>query len=348
MTPSSERAVEHFLLPWAGLALFAGASAFFPTAMRFGQEYLLLAVFLLAAMPHICCDPWLPAWERGRPLIWGDWVLLVAYVIFGAVGMAALGMLAPVTALVVFLLMTGLHWGTGDSSTVLPTTRDSLALGLARGGLLLHAPVVFAPTEWASLFVLLPMAGELGFLFLWFQYAPLVVLFCLSLEVLITFFPSRPIPSDWRPALYFHLAETVLLVLFFWATSPWVALAGYFLCCHHWRYVQQVARLQASGRREPAPNPLEAILRFAGTAAPLALVVLASALAMLAWMLHQDASSGQLLAAGLLLLAMMTPAHLILGLWLQACDHRPSLWRAGGPPDRNLPPLQRGLRRIFK
>lgn len=348
MSPASERVVEHFLLPWLGLVLMILLALFSPELLRSGQELILLAIFILAVVPHICCDPWLPAWERGRPFILGEWSRMVLYALLGAIAMVALAWYSPVAVLVLFLLMSGYHWGTSDSNAVLPLNRDSFALGLARGGLLIHAPAVFAPTEWAALFLLLPFASELGWLAAWFSWSPQIVLICLLLEVFVAVNPSRRLPEPWRPSLYLHLTETILLVFFFWATPPWLAYGWYFLCLHHWRYVLRVGALQASSQRDAPPPPIEAMLRFAGTAAPLALVLLGLSLAGLIVLLAQESASGHLLAAGLLGLAMISPAHLLLSIWMGFREHRPSAWRAGGPPDRNLSPMQRSVRRIIK
>ena len=348
MSPASERVVEHFLLPWLGLAVMFLAALFLPEYLRAGQELILLAIFILAVVPHICCDPWLPAWERGRPFILGEWTRMVLYALIGGVAIVALAWTSPLAVLITFLVMTGYHWGTSDSNAVLPLNRDSLALGLARGGMLLHAPAVFAPTEWAALFLLLPFAAELSWVAAWFAWSPQIVLVCLLLEVLVAINPSRRLPEPWRPSLYLHLTETILLVFFFWTVPPWLAYGWYFLCLHHFRYVQRVGALQASSQRDAAPTPLDAILRFAQTAAPLALVLLGLSLAGLIYLLAQERSSGELLGAGLLGLAMITPAHLLLSIWLGMREHQPSAWRAGGPPDRNLSPLQRSMRHILK
>ncbi|MEM1060565.1 MAG: Brp/Blh family beta-carotene 15,15'-dioxygenase [Verrucomicrobiota bacterium] len=342
-----QRPIEHFVLPWLGAALLAGLCLLMPAAMKAAQMWILGAVFLLAVAPHVAVDPWLPAWERDRPFIFGEWVRMVAAFVLGAAAILVLGWALPFWTLILFLVMTLVHWGCSDGLAALPWTRDALALGVARGTLLLHLPVVFAPLEVTALLTLLPLAGEETLLLGWLRHAPLIVVACLLAEVLVLLFPSRPLPGHWRALSLLHLVETGVLLGLFLAAPPLLAVAAYFTFFHHWRYVQEVGRLQARGRRQAEPNPGEAVARFAQAAAPLSLVLIAAAMAAFFALMAGGVGSRQLLGATVWALAMLTPAHLVLGLWLQTRQPSPVSPGLSGPADQNLPPLQRGLRRIL-
>ena len=199
----------------------------------------LLALAVVAGLPHGASDL-----QAGRKLLrsvgptWWAAFLLGYLGLVGATLMA--WSLAPSVMLAVFLLLSIVHFGMQDASD-----RSPLAV-VVHGGVPIVVPALFHPQEVERIFDILigDQAGPLTSAIA----GPVAVLWALTVSLLVW----RALKTDaalrakraW-PAL----ADLLLVILLFAATSPLVAFSFYFALLHTPR-----ALLQQRYWRMPAPS----------------------------------------------------------------------------------------------
>ena len=324
--------------------------------------WLPVGLGLLLGLPHGAVDHLVPAWVRARRTpLWGTLVLLAGYVAAAAV-MFGLLQRYPLPALLVFLIASGLHFGTGEvqydrlrrpvaSSAVITPVRAGGGRGRTVAGTAMPAaavPAAVVPVlAWGGASVLLPLACWPS------QVAPVLEALAPGSPALLLAPGPRHaatvvvlLAAAWtvaraawrrryRPAL-----ELTLLVTVFLLVPPLVAFAGYFGAWHSTRHIVRLLAADPANTAELSAGRLAGPLRrFARSAAwPTAAALLA-----LIALLTATHGTRSLLTADLTLLASLTAPHLLLVAWV---DRQPArLVAAGLSPAGPAQPV--ALRRVL-
>jgi Brp/Blh family beta-carotene 15,15'-monooxygenase len=254
---------------------------------------------------------------------------------------------APRAAFCLFIALTAFHWGAGDLHALLafgPAKLREVGYAtrvlvlLSRGGIPMIVPLLAFPGVYRAVAedtVGLFGAGGLTFAFSpGFRAAAGTVLFAVVLLSVLS--GARELGKD-RRLLLSYAGETLLLVLYFAAVPPVLAVGLYFCLWHSTRHIARLVALDRSaaaafgtGRVVPAG------FRFARDATPLT----AAALLLLGGLFFSVPGSvegpGPLLALYLVLVSSLTLPHAVVvsymdlrqGLWPRAKGRYDS-WRAG-------------------
>ncbi|MEW2375539.1 Brp/Blh family beta-carotene 15,15'-dioxygenase [Micromonospora sp. NPDC047812] len=293
------------LSPLLGLAGLGGSPGF-------------LIVGLLLGLPHGAVDHLVPAWlsARARPLS-ARVALLAAYTAVAGAGLAAFRA-APDLALVGFLVMSVVHFGTADVAfhaerdrrPVRPRAVGQLAAGavdavtsvLAYGG----PPVVVPLALWREqvdplLAAVAPQAPAL--LSDEVRTLALATVLC---AVAVTAF------RDVRAGRARDAVQPVLLVGLFGTVPPALAVGAYFAAWHSCRHVARLLRHDPRNTADLAAGRVGPPLRrFARQAAAPTAVALAALIALVTWPGHR----ADPLPATFAVLAALTLPHAVLVAW---------------------------------
>jgi len=317
-------------------------SRLFPAASLRWQfvPFLLGMVFL--GLPHGALDHLAPLFLRHRHLtprylmlfVLGYGALVVAYLLFWHV--------LPAAALTVFLLFSWLHWGQGEAyfletfegRPAPESLGERLTVWLVRGGLpivlpALAFPLVFAQVaggilDWYGTAPALSLNGQ-------WREAGLVMLAAL---IALYLWQSRRArrESFWRDA-----GEVTLLLVYFAAVPPILAVGVYFCV---WHSARHLARLMLLDGFQTAPlsrgETAGPLLRVAWQAAPMTLGALVMLAALFWWHGRAHVTAGAFVYLYLSLIAALTFPHFLIVLWMdreELVQHRADAVRVGGRGD---------------
>lgn len=261
-----------------------------PTALPFAVQVGLLAVAVVVlGLPHGALDAWI-ARRAGlfeRPLGWVGFNL--GYV---ALALAVVGAwwLFPITALVLFLMISAWHFAGDWQDALMPWQRMIAAAAL------LGMPAVFYPAEVASIFVVLSGPGA--------EVAAegLRSVGLVALAALVPVLLVAAIKRQWTVLI--ELGMLSMLAVF---ATPLVYFAIYFCLLHSPRHLRAtIALAPASERRSLIGQAL------VYTLATLALAALVAAL-----LLPSGDLSGTVLKTLFIGLAALTVPHMLLMLWTE-------------------------------
>ncbi|MEU4566795.1 Brp/Blh family beta-carotene 15,15'-dioxygenase [Micromonospora sp. NPDC023956] len=288
-------------------------------AGQLGRSSALLIAGLLLGLPHGAVDHLVPAWLSTAARPWSARVaLLVVYAAVAGAGLAAFRA-APDWALVGFLVVSVVHFGTADVAFHAERDRRPIRPGvpvvLAYGG----PPVVVPLALWRDQVDPLLAAVAPGAPALLTVEVRTLALTAVLCAVAVTAI------RDIRAGRARDAGQPVLLVGLFSAVPPPVAIGAYFAAWHSCRHVARLLRHDpqntldlASGRLGP---PLR---RFARQAAAPTVVAVAALTALVTWSGHRTDP----LPATVAVLAALTLPHAVLVAWTDR--------REPGPP---RPPL---------
>ena len=287
--------------------------------------WLVLAVGLLAGLPHGAVDHLVPAHLLGAraPRL----VLVVAAYAATAVAAWAVFRSVPAVALSVFVVLSVLHFGAGEvafdheRTQALATApqpqghssplRDPLAV-LATGGAALALPVLREPATTAPLIALL-VPGTSGLLPPWLTTTAITVV----LGAVGATLAHRLLQRRWLAALEVALLTAVGLLV-----APLAAFGAYFGAWHAVRHIGRMLTEDPANATDLAHGHLlRPLARFALTAAAPTAVSL-TALAGL-WALA-DGWQG-FVTANLALLAGLTVPHVLVVAWSDRHQNRTRL-----------------------
>ncbi len=275
---------------WIAVSLVLLAGVVVPLAsLPLRIRLLPLAVSLLVlGLPHGAVDHLTLPRAAGRP---ADRAALgrvgALYLLLGG-GYAALWLVAPVAAALLFLLLTWAHWGQGDlyplvallGADHLRSRRRRALAAAVRGGVPMVVPLLAFP-DWYRR-VVVAMAEQFGAPTVpaW-PFAPRARLAlgvgfgAVTLAALADGYRRSGAARGWR----IDAAETALLWAYFWTVPPLLSIGVYFCAWHSLRHVGRLAALDpAAATALSAGRHGRALYRFGRDAAPLT----AAALALLA------------------------------------------------------------------
>jgi len=291
---------------------------------------------LVFGLPHGAMDHLVPARLRpGTSVLRSIAVVVAVYVVVGSLT-AGLWLAAPLVGFAVFIGITWFHWGQGDLfvDRLLGdgvTGRVGAALTVAtRGALPMLVPFVVQPA--AALHVVVGTAASLG-------SAPaatgadvvplplralagVLVLALVVVHLLVVVRSGTPV---WR-----QVTEDVVLVLFFAAVPPVLAVGLYFTLWHAVRHIVRLeltdptAAVQLHRGRLLAP-----FLRFMRQAWPITVIAVVMLVALAAVLRRAD------LGVYLVLIAALTTPHTVVVTWM---DRVQRTWSADGGDERDLLP----------
>ncbi len=247
LTPAAARLRP--LLTWPAWLLCLALTVWaplFPAAAQRAEFYPFAVGLLLLGLPHGALDHLAPFRRERRAQIQFFAGYIAAVLLY-----LAFWRLAPVAALLVFLVISWLHWGQGDYAYLrLFEHRPSpaapfgaLLIWLGRGGLPILLPILAWPGTFARVGagltrwyggVGLPAPGRS------FVFSGLAVLLLLTLLYL---------RHSWRDAggatrgFWRDLGETLLLWIFFWRVPPILAVGTYFCVWHSARHLGRLMLL---------------------------------------------------------------------------------------------------------
>lgn len=296
-------------VPWtcAGLAILF---ALLLDSRLSGVQYLPWVVGLLFfGLPHGACDHLVAAKITGRGSA-ADMVTFFALYLAAAATMILLWLASPAVALLTFLVLTAWHWGSADAVIQGGGPGRFYVASVARGLLVISAPVAFDPAaSWTafeglmSVFTQAPAESPA-----WL--APLAVGFLIlsvGLEFLLV---SVDFARGYRSRVLGGLVELLLLLGLFWLVSPVAAVGIYFVFWHAWRHVLRTGALLRSLDVRRGATPLSLVIGYHIKALPLMLL----SLVMLVLLSVVLAPSGpvHLVSVYLVLISALTVPHAVL------------------------------------
>lgn len=245
----------YFGAPLAGMLGLMAVNAMQPLDPAVGY-WLLGASLLFFGLPHGALDVELARKLNLYTSLRQFWRFILLYLL-GALFTLALCLAAPMIALALFLALTIWHWGTAESICWASNRMAWITHGLARGAVIVGAPIYFHADEAAHVLT--------GFL-QWFGQASVTAeaASVIALPILLTGFVVDLAYSILRflrnraVASGLNLVEAILLPVYFALTPAVIAVAYYFIFAHAFRHMLRVAgpgqqlesaRLIAQGRR---------------------------------------------------------------------------------------------------
>ena len=300
---------------WAVLLVTLALARLFPVWCAHWQFVPFIIGMVFLGLPHGALDHLAPLRLLHRRLTWRYLVLFVlgygalvcAYLVFWRVW--------PGGALAAFLLLSWLHWGQGDAYFLRTfagqappkSAAEGLLVWAVRGGLPIVLPVLAVP------FVFTQVArGILG----WYGPSGGWVLTDSVRDGGLALFGGLLLAywaRSWRRGAFgLDLAETALLLTYFWLVPPILAVGVYFCVWHSARHVARLTMLDL--------RPDETLVRCLGRqtiqALPMTLGALAMLGGLLAWHGRHHVSAADLTYLYLSLIAALTFPHFLLVLWM--------------------------------
>jgi beta-carotene 15,15'-dioxygenase len=308
--------LQLYIIPW--LSLLSGC-LFGKLAGENTEIYgawLLIASALFFGLPHGAYDFWLltdTAQHKNNNLKYLTKLLAVYLLI--AVLIVGVWFFFQNFAIVSFLLLTVWHFGSGDAVWETADKKDWIINSFGRGFILMFAPLTFFPTQ--SGVVLSKLVSResteiVGFLL---NYAPYIFIFGIIL-VLINCFVLKPANSNLisqrNPVI---LLETTLLIIFFWLTTPLLAVTIYLIGVHSWRHLLRISLYENADKQLEYKSLWEMIGKFHLRALPITIFSLFG-IGLIFWLWQMRISDlADYTSAYLVLLSALTVPHAILITW---------------------------------
>jgi beta-carotene 15,15'-dioxygenase len=295
-----------YLIPWA--SLFAGWLLRLLTGENSEKTgaLLLLASALLFGLPHGAYDFWiLSDAAKNEPNRFVSVVKKSAVYLLLALLTVGIWYFLPSAALIGFLAITAWHFGSGDAIWESIGTLDWLTNSLGRGLLIISAPLAFYPKE--SGFILAKLNSDSSGRLI--DLAPFTLAAGIALLLINNLFL---LPQVSKTDLYRKLTalfEPLILVLFFWLTTPLLAVTVYLVGVHSWRHLLRINIYEQPESNRKFGSLFDNISRFHRRALPLTLVSLIGS-ALIFWLLQLKVSSlADNTSAYLILLSALTVPH---------------------------------------
>ncbi len=326
--PTDTRAALSRLAFVPGWAVIAVTTLVFAAGVSVPLAYQLLplavsAVFL--GLPHGAVDHLAIPRTRGEAAT-GRWLAVVGalYLVVGG-AYAVVWFLAPIAAVVGFILLTWAHWGQGDVYPLValaggehPAGRTGRLLTAAtRGSLPMAVPFVAFPDQYelvvATLAGLFDPAAPAALSALFTPAARAAVaaviaaLVCLSAAVGLV-----ATAGGDRRTLGVDAAETGLLVAFFATVPPILAVGLYFCVWHSLRHIVRLLAVDpAAAASLRARRYGAALASFTRDAAPLTAASLGLLVALYVAVPGTVADPLDLVGTYLVLIAVLTLPHVV-------------------------------------
>lgn len=301
-------------------------------------RYLPFALSLLVfGLPHGAVDHLTPARTVNAPVTVKSMLSVGGlYIVIGGIYLGW-WFFAPVSAAIVFVFMTLLHWGQGDVYAILsfldadhlPTRLERALSLLTRGAMPMLVPLIAHPTSYQRVltaFVELFSVNAMSIEFLFSSPTRSVVT-----AVLIGLTAVSILTGAWRvyvgatsgPYLI-DIGELGLLWAFFLTLPPIFAVGVYFCVWHSLRHIARVTIVDQSSRQAlDSARIRPAIRRFTRDAAPLTVVALLFFGGLYVLIPRPPNDIESLAAFYLVGIAALTAPHVIIVSWM---DRVQAVW----------------------
>lgn len=260
----------------------------------------------LFGLPHGAYDFWI---LRKSASLKGQsfrklFLFLAAYLLL-AISVVVVWYFLPGVVLIGFLALTAWHFGSGDAIWEADNRLDWIIQSLGRGVLVMSAPPVFYPFETRQVLARLDYNSTEILLIA----APYFLVFGIFVTV------SKTVIAVLRNSLsqiltpLLTLLETCILLLFFWLTTPLLALTVYLVGVHSWRHL---LRVRIYEKDEQSFQPVETwqfIRSFHLRTLPITLISIIGSAAIFWWLNLQFSDFANYTTAYLVLLSALTLPH---------------------------------------
>ncbi len=219
----------------------------------------------------------------------------------------------PSVALIGFLALTAWHFGSGDAIWENDLGHNWLTHSLARGLLVMSAPLTFYPQESATVLSKLdPNSVERLVTFAPYALVIGILLFFLNSFALI-FQASK---LDLRRESFIWL-ETTFLMIFFWLATPLLAVTIYLVGVHSWRHLLRLNIYERKGKVGEFDSVWQNLRKFHQRAMPMTILSLVGPM-LVVWLWQLRISDlFEKTSAFLVLLSALTVPHAILITWTE-------------------------------
>lgn len=284
--------------------------------------FIFSAVFL--GMPHGAVDHLVPRYISDYTTVGSLYRIVSLYLIAGFI-YTIMWFISPSLSLALFILLTILHWGQGDtyiiskvfSADYLTDSKSCLSLGLIiRGSIPMLLPYVFYRDRYIEIIgeiVGIFSSGVGVFRYMDSQTAVYIVSGLFALTTITYILLCIDKSNDSLDAIYLDISELILLILLFYALPPILSIGLYFCFWHSCRHI---GRLLDTDDVLHDYNMLRATKRFIIISTPMTLggLVLIGAI----WsILGQPMQVGdRLLGIYLVGIAIMTLPHFLVVTWM--------------------------------
>ena len=279
----------------------------------------MIASALFFGLPHGAYDFWIltdTATGKNKPS--ATLIIILFGYIFTALLIIGVWYFLPNLAIAGFLVLTVWHFGSGDSVWEKEGKTDWILSSIGRGSVLIFAPLTFFPTKSGvvlSGLVSIENAQTVGFLL---SVAPYIFIFGILLILL-----SCTKLKAGKTSLI--LLETIFLVIFFWLTTPLLAVTIYLTGVHSWRHLLRLDVYESDNKAIKPNNLPSLIYRFHRRALPVTLFSLLG-ICLIFWLWQLRISDlANYTSAYLVLLSALTVPHAILITWTEFRYQKPHL-----------------------
>lgn len=318
--------LSYDLVPWISAATATVCAVIFDSSLS-GLWFLPWTLgLLLFGLPHGACDHLVASKLTGRRST-GDALGFVLFYLGAAAVVFELWMVDATLALALFLALTAWHWGSADAAH--RREEEGLApffiAAVARGALVISAPVAFHPEQCLSAFAgIVSVFGEAP---AWnverlatLAVAGLVLSVIVEASVIFSDLVRRCARSALRGAV-----EILLLIALYSLVSAITAVGAYFVFWHAWRHVLRVSELleEPGSRRER--RLVSTLVGYHAKALPLTLLSLA--LMIVLTLVSGLQEPQQLLGIYIVLISALTAPHAtLISIWDIGADAIDRRW----------------------
>ncbi len=219
----------------------------------------------------------------------------------------------PSVALIGFLALTAWHFGSGDAIWERDREHNWLTNSLGRGLLVMAAPLTFYPAESGVVLAKLD-PNSVGTLLTIAPYALVLAILLFLFSNLLLIFQSSKIELGRESVVWL---ETIFLLVFFWLTTPLLAVTIYLVGVHSWRHLLRLNLYEQSDKKIEFTGVWQNIKRFHQRALPITILSLVG-LAVIVWVWQLRISDlADNTSAYLVLLSALTVPHAILITWTE-------------------------------
>lgn len=280
--------------------------------------WLLIASALFLGLPHGAYDFWLltDAAQRKNNSLKHTIKLLVGYLLIACL-IVGVWFFFQNFAIVGFLALTVWHFGSGDAVWETADKKDWIICSFGRGFILMFAPLTFFPNQSGvvlSKLVSRESTQVVGFLL---NFAPYIFGFGIIL-ILINCFALKSVNSRLiSEKNIFIILETVLLIIFFWLTTPLLAVTIYLIGVHSWRHLLRIGVYEKNNKQFESTGLWTTVGKFHLRALPITVFSLFG-IGLIFWLWQLRISElADYTSAYLVLLSALTVPHAILITWTE-------------------------------
>jgi beta-carotene 15,15'-dioxygenase len=278
--------------------------------------WLLIASALFFGLPHGAYDFWLltETAQQTNKNLKHITKLLIGYLLI-AVFIVGVWFFFQNFAIVSFLFLTVWHFGSGDAVWETAEKKDWIINSFGRGFILMFAPLTFFPKE--SGVVLSKLVSResteiVGFLL---NSAPYIFIFGILLVLINCFLTKAENSKLTSKRDLIILLETALLIMFFWLTTPLLAVTIYLIGVHSWRHLLRISVYENDGKQSEHNSLWAMIGKFHFRALPITIFSLFG-IGLIFWLWQMRISElADYTSAYLVLLSALTVPHAILITW---------------------------------